>query len=213
MLGALAIRAVWCLAERFRHRCALPTSHAVLTDALGFRIHSTCRDIAATVFLEPDRLAAGSSSRLFCFLENYSSRQRIAHLRIGPHHELGLPQPHVIALRLAAGQAAVYVLPLAAASTLPPGEHDIPVTLKVHKPTGTGVRLPGTRRHLYDLWTIHFAAPFTITETSAGPVSASEPSPPEAARFLTLASVSEKESHFDALEAMVTSGTSDQHSS
>ena len=196
VFGAVAIRAIICLVEHFRHRASLPRLHAVLTDALAFRIHCTCRDVAATVFLDSDNLSAGTATRLLCFVENYASRRRVARFRIGPHSALGLPAAHAVDLQLAAGQAAVYVLPLVVAATLLPGEHDLPVTLQVRKPTGTGVRLPGARRHLHDLWTVHFAAPFTV----AAGVAAPAPVPSELPRFLALASVSENRTRLDALQ-------------
>ena len=194
--GAIAVRAGACVAEHFRHRAALPRLHAVLADVLAFRIHCTCRDVAATAFFDPDTVAAGSAARLLCFLENYASRQRIVHLRIGPHPALGLTEPHTVELRLAPGQAAVYVLPLVVSRSLAAGEHDLPVTITTHKPDGTGARLPGARRHLYDLWTVHLAAPFTVaTDASAPALALNEPP-----RFLSLASVSDKEPRLDALQ-------------
>ncbi|HWA85708.1 MAG TPA: hypothetical protein VG710_05765 [Opitutus sp.] len=195
VFGAVAARSIACLVEHFRHPTSLPRLHAVLGDVLAFRIRSTCRDVAATVFFDSDKPAAGSATRLLCFVENYASRQRVARFRIGPHPALGLAAAHVVDLHLAAGQAAVYVRPLSVAAALAPGEHDLPVTLQVQKPTGTGVRLPGSRRHLYDLWTVHFAAPFTVSDIAAQPSAASEPP-----RFLTLASASEKQPRLDALQ-------------
>lgn len=195
LCGVIALRAGGCVLEHVRHRERLPRLHAVLTDVLAFRIHCTCRDVAATAFFDPDDIAAGSATRLLCFLENYASRQRVVHLRIGPHPALGLDEVHAVDLRLAAGQAAVYVLPLVVSRSLPSGEHDLPVTLAVTKPGGTGARLPGARRHLYDLWTVHFAAPFTVAAASAPTLALNE-----APRFLSLASVSEKEPRLDALQ-------------
>lgn len=196
LFGALAVRAAWLVADRLRHRDDLPASHAVLTDHLAFRIHCTCRDVAATVFFDPDQVPAIGPVRLLCFLENYASRQRLARLQIGPHPALGLTEPHVVDLRLSAGQAAVYVLPLVITRPLPAGDHDLPVTLTVRKPTGTGVRLHGTHRHLYDLWTVRYVAPFTAT--TAVPTASSSGSA-ELPRFLSLASVGEKSPRLDAL--------------
>lgn len=206
-LGAVAARAVWCLVDRFRHRCSLPRSHAVLTDGLGFRIHCTCRDVAATVFFDPDALTPGAGTRLLCFLENYASRQRIACLHIGPHPRLGLAEPLHVSLRLAAGQAAVYVVPLAVAPSLPAGEHDIPVMLRVRKPTGTGVRLPNTRRHVYDLWTVHLAVPFTVAAPTGATASTPVVAPrPDRAQFISLASISEPAARLDAIQSAVSAG-------
>jgi hypothetical protein len=206
--GGAALRAAWCIIERFRHHAALPRSHAVLTGALAFDIHSTCRDVAATVFFDPDGVQPGALTRLYCFVENYASRWRRARFRIGPHPGLGLNEEHCISLALAAGQAAVYALPLGVAATLGAGEHDLPVTLQVDKPNGTGARLPGSRRHLYDLWTVHFAVPFTVDAALAD-----KPTPAGVTvgkgRCLSLASVSEPEPRLDALHTLV-AGNPDQ---
>jgi len=201
--GAAALWACWCLIEHFRHHALLPRSHALLTGALAFDIRSTCHDVAATVFLDPDSLVTGAPAQLLCFVENHASRRRTARFRIGPHPGLGLHQEHDVALQLAAGQAAVYALPLVIAPALPAGEHDLPITLHVDKPTGTGVRLPGARRHLYDLWTVHFAVPFTLTPATGGlPVPAAFSR--GEARFLSLASVSESKPRLAVLQALVT---------
>lgn len=199
LLGAAALWACWCLIERWRSRDTLPRSHSILGSALAFELRCTCRDVAATMFFDPDQLAPGSSTQLLCFVENYASRRRVAQLRIGPHAGLGLPNVFTVALSLAAGQAAVYALPLSAAPTLTPGQHDLPITLTVDKPAGTGARLPGAPHHLYDLWKMHVAAPFTVVTDAAAP-HASVPRPP---RFVALASVSEKEPRLAALTAVV----------
>ncbi len=208
LFGGTALWAAWCIIERFRHHAALPRSHAVLTGALGFDIHSTCRDVAATVFFDPDCVRPGAMTQLCCFVENYASRRRIARFRIGPHAGLGLNAEHCVSLTLATGQAAVYALPLGVAATLGAGEHDLPVTLQVDKPTGTGVRLPGSRRHLYDLWTVHFAVPFTVDAALAD-----KPAPAGVTagqgRCVSLASVSEPEPRLAALHALV-EGNPDQ---
>ncbi|HEY0944770.1 MAG TPA: hypothetical protein VGD81_05865 [Opitutaceae bacterium] len=202
VLGAAAGWAAWCLLERYRHRAPLARSHAVLAGALGFEIHCTCRDVAATVFFDPDRPARGTSTRLLCFLENYASRRRVARLCIGPHRHLGLAQPLRVSLALAAGEAAVYALPLTIDPALAPGEHDLPVTLTVRKPAGTGLRLPGTRTHLYNLWKVRFATPFTLTPAAAEIATA--PARDRQPSFLTLASVSEPGPRFTALEELLT---------
>lgn len=208
LFGGGALWAAWCIIERFQHHAALPRSRAVLTGTLAFDIHSTCRDVAATVFFDPDGVRPGALTQLYCFVENYASRRRIARFRIGPHASLGLNEEHDVSLQLAAGQAAVYALPLGVVATLGAGEHDLPVTLQVDKPNGTGARLPGSRRHLYDLWTVHFAVPFTVDAalaekpTRAG-VTAGK------GRCLSLASVSEPEPRLAALHALV-EGNPDQ---
>jgi hypothetical protein len=199
VFGASSLWAWWCLIERWREHSALPRSHAMLTGTLAFDIRSTCRDVAATVFFHPDACAPNTPTQLLCFVENYASRRRVAHFRIGPHAGLGLHKPATVSLALAAGQAAVYALPLSAASSLAPGEHDLPITLKVDKPAGTGARLPGAPRVPYDLWTVHFAAPFTLG-AAAGENASSDRAQP---RFLTLASASLPDVQLDALEQLV----------
>jgi hypothetical protein len=211
LFGGAALWAAWCIIERFRHHGTLPRSHAVLTGVLAFDIRNTCRDVAATVFFVPDCMRPGAVTDLYCFVENYASRRRIAHFRIGRHAGLGLNEEHRVSLALAAGQAAVYVLPLGLAPALHAGEHDLPVTLQVDKPTGTGVRLLGPRRHLYDLWTVHFAAPFAVAAAAAD-----KPAPASltlgSAHYVSLASVSDPKPRFDALCALV-AGHPDQTAS
>ena len=203
ILGAASLYAVWCLLEHLRHRVKLPASHAVLAGTLGFEIHCTCHDVAATVFFLPDEAAAGSTTRLLCFLENYASRQRLAVFQIGPHPLLGLKDTRRVSLKLAAGQAALYSLPLTFSPETPAGEHDLPVMLQVKRPAGTGMRLPGARRHLYDIWTCRFAAPFTATPPSATPV-AKPFAASSTAEYITLASVSKPTARLDQLTALLT---------
>lgn len=162
LFGFIAAKAVWSLFDRMRCQRELPRSHAVLTDHLGFRIDFTCHDVAMTAFLNPDAVTAGEAAKLLCFFENGASRQRVAVLDIGPHSKLGLEEPCRVRLHLAAGQAALYAMPLRLAADIAAGEHDLPVTLRIEKPTGTGVLLPGVRRYVHNLWTVHFAAPFTV---------------------------------------------------
>ena len=202
ILGAASLYAVWCLLEHVRHRVKLPASHAVLAGTLGFEIHCTCHDVAATVFFLPDETVAGSNTRLLCFLENYASRQRVATFQIGPHPQLGLKEIRRVSLKLAAGQAALYSLPLTLSPDIAPGEHDLPVMLQVKRPAGTGMRLPGARRHLYDIWTCRFAAPFTVT--SPGITTAAHASAPSSpAQYITLASVSETTARLEPLTALL----------
>ncbi|HEY0947688.1 MAG TPA: hypothetical protein VGD81_20565, partial [Opitutaceae bacterium] len=68
VLGALSLWACLYVFARVRHDTLLPRLPSVLTGALGFEIHCTCRDVAATVFFLPDQLSAGSSTRLLCFI-------------------------------------------------------------------------------------------------------------------------------------------------
>lgn len=199
LLGATALWACGCLIERWRSRDPLPRSHSVLAHTLAFDIRCTCRDVAATMFFDRDRLAPGSATQLLCFVENYASRHRLARLQIGPHAGLGLNAAHAVTLSLAAGETAVYALPLTTAPTLAEGEHDLPITLTVEKPSGTGARLPGTPRHLYDLWKVHVAAPFTVARDAPAPRAGATRTP----HYVSLASVSETEPRLAALAALV----------
>lgn len=194
LLGAIAFLgaasyACWCLIEHARSGGSAFRSHLVLTGTLAFDIRCTCRDVAATVFFEPDQIAAGTTSQLLCFVENYACRRRIARFRIGPHAQLGLSHATEVALELAPGQAAVYALPLTVSPSLPPGEHDLPIELKVDKPNGIGARLPNAPRHLHDLWKVHFAAPFIVPADTAANATRPSSAPVLRPRFLSLASV------------------------
>ncbi len=204
LIGFVCIAIFAAVRLLVRRRCheTLPASRDVLTGALGFELHYTCRDVAATVFLHPDHVTPGHPTQVLCFVENYASRQRIACFRIGPHPELGLPAAHSVALHLAAGQAAVYILPLEVNRTLSPGAHDLPVTLCVQNPAGDGFRLPGTSRRLHDLWSVRFAAPFTLPQHGAEPDTVT-PSL-GAARYLSLAAVDSPTLHLEALESVLT---------
>lgn len=195
----LALIAALRLIARFRCHETLPASPDALAGVLGFELYCTCRDVAATVFLHPDHLHPGQSTQLLCFVENYASRQRVAHFRIGPHPALGLTAVHTVALHLAAGQAAVYILPLTVQPGLTPGAHDLPVTLSVQKPAGDGIRLPGVYRRLRDLWCVRFAAPFTVPHHGGEQAAAS--SAPGAPRYLTLAAAGAPAPRFETLES------------
>lgn len=203
LFAALAVLFAARVVERARHREPLPRARAVLPDVLGFRLRCTCRDVGPAVFLLPDSVPAGGRTRLFVFLENYASRRRVARVRIGPHPLLGLPAPVELGLALAPAQAAVLVFPLAVSALLPPGEHDLPVTLCVAEPTGSGLRLPGAPRHLYDLHTVHYAAPLTVSSASAASGGAPSPAGLTPARFITLAGAGQEEPDFAELERVV----------
>ncbi len=198
--SAAALWALWDLIGRFRGHAAAQRSHAGLTDVFGFDIICTCRDVAATVFFDPDSLAAGSATRVLFFFENYASRQRIVQFRFGPHAALGLDEAQTCSLLLAAGQAAVYVLPRAVAPVAVPGEHDLPVTLRVESPTGAGLRLPVGRHHLHDLRTVHFAAPFTLGNASTSPAPAAVSEKP---RYVSLASLGEPAPRLELLASVL----------
>jgi hypothetical protein len=74
--------------------------------------------------------------------------------------------------------------------------------LRAVKPHGTGARLSGPSHRLYDLWTVRFAAPFTVTAPSAdaAPLVATQPAE---SSYLTLASVSEAAPQLDRLEKLI----------
>ena len=108
----------------------------------------------------------------------------------------------MVRLHLAAGQAAVYALPLRLSKEMPAGEHDLPVTLKVECPQGTGLRLPGSRRH-HDLWTVHFAVPISVDDAARPEATVS---PEATASYLSLASVSRKTPDPAALETLLRDG-------
>ncbi|WP_415910124.1 hypothetical protein [Oleiharenicola sp. Vm1] len=188
LLGGVALWACWMVIMRLRDRTPRRSSHAVLADVLGFEILCTCRDVAATTFLAPDNLQLGARTTLLIFVENYASRRRVAHLDIGPHQALGLGERQYVSLELAAGQAAVFSLPLTVTANASPGEHDLPITLQVERPNGTGLRLRASHRHLHDIWKMHFAVPFTLVpQTGAAPDAVRSTGEP---RFIGLASLS-----------------------
>jgi len=191
--------ALFCLFRRLRLKEEALRSHAVLTDHLGFRIDFNCHDVAMSAFLDPDTLPAGSPVRLLCFLENQASRSRIAHLQVGPAPLLGLDAPHHVDLALSAGQATVYALPLASLPECPIGDHDLPIALRITKPTGDGLLLPGAKVRLHNLWTVHYATPYTVQGQAQNPASSEETQPV----YLSLASVSAPAPQLQALETLL----------
>lgn len=201
ILGLLLV--VWRFVTLLKHQGQLPRSHSVLADHLGFRIDFTCHDVAMAAFLYPDELSAGSDAKLLCFVENYSSRQRIADFIIGPHPKLGLQEARKLCLHLAAGQAAVHLLPLKIASDMAPGTHDLPISLRIRKPTGTGNLLPGAKRHLHNLWSVHYATPFKILEKDASTPAAAANAQALNAQYLSLGSVSEQAPRFEELQSFL----------
>jgi len=200
LLFVLALAgALFCLKRRLRLKGEAPRSHAVLTDHLGFRIDFSCHDVAMSAFLDPDTLPAGGPVRLLCFLENQASRSRIVHLQIGPAPLLGLTAPHQVALMLSAGQAAVYALPLVCLPASTEGNHNLPIALSISKPTGDGLLLPGVKARLHNLWTVHYATPYSVE----GTVSDLMQSQTSEATYLSLASISEPAPRLEALEALL----------
>ncbi|MFH1496284.1 MAG: hypothetical protein ABII82_00525 [Verrucomicrobiota bacterium] len=200
VFGLPALWWCWCARQAFRAHASLPRSHAVLTGALGFDVICTCRGIAPAVFFHPDKGASGADLRLFVFLENYTSRQRVVEVRIGPHPGLGLPVVQSVRLHLAAGQATTYRWPLRAEPSLVAGMHDLPVVLRVRLPQGVGQWLPGARYHLYDIWHTRLAVPFALEPAAAAP-STGPLTPPA---YVTLATLGDNAPHLERLESIIT---------
>ncbi|WP_043584239.1 hypothetical protein [Geminisphaera colitermitum] len=205
IVGALSLWGWWCVIQGLRDttKDKLPRSHSLLVGHLGFDLVCTSRGVAATAFICPDTLAPGATSKLLIFFENYASRQRLVHTRISHHPDLGLPDRQYPKFHLAAGQAAVYVFPFRASTGIKPGYHQLPVCIHVTRPNGRGLRLPDSRRHLYDIRSVRFAAPLLIEGTPLPPDTTPLPAP----EFITLARVTDKEPRFDALETLLPSST------
>ncbi|EIP99234.1 hypothetical protein OpiT1DRAFT_03746 [Opitutaceae bacterium TAV1] len=202
LAGALSLWGWLCVIRALRDKSVLPRSHSVLAGVLGFNVICTSRGVAATAFVYPDVLPPGGTARLLVFLENYASRQRVVHARISHHPGLDRPVRDYLDFHLAAGQAAVYELPVRATAELTPGFHTLPVRICVSRPNGKGVRLPGSRRHLYDIWRVRFAAPFEYKPDLPPAPATTEPLP--APRFLSLASVSAPRPDLEILRKLVT---------
>lgn len=201
IIGLLSLWGWWCVIQGLRDttKGKLPQAHCLLVGHLGFDLVCTSRGVAVTAFICPDSLAPGAASRLLIFFENYSSRQRIVHTRISHHPGLGLADRQYPKFHLAAGQSAVYVMPFRATADIKPGYHRLPVRIHVTRPNGRGLRLPGSRRHLYDIHRVRYAAPFLI-EGQPVPVDTTPLPPP---KFISLASVSDPEPRFEALEKLI----------
>ncbi len=191
-LGAPSLWGWWCTWQVWADKSVLPRSHSLLAGALGFDIPCASKRVAVTAFFFPDRVRAGKETRLLIFLENYASRQRIVHVRILCPPALGLgEETKELHLHLAAGQAAVYELPV---RPCPGAEeiHRVPVVIQASAPNGHGLRLPGARRSLYDIRRFRYAVPLTVeggrTGREGNDAGAKEiPSP----AYRTLASVDE----------------------
>lgn len=194
----LAARGFWSVFSAWRAtRQDAPYSHSVLAGELGFDLLCTCRDVVAAAFFLPDSTPRGGTMRLLVFLENYASRHRIVNLRLGHLPGIGRPEATITRLRLAAGQAAVYCLPVRVHPDITPGNHRLSVRLWMNCPTGAGQRLPGSRRHMFDARMIRIAAPFDVAE-NAEPAGAL-PAP----RYISLASISEAQPRMGKLHAIV----------
>jgi hypothetical protein len=169
----------------------MPRSHSLLAGTLGFDFVCTSKKVAVTAFFFPDKIQAGTDTKLLIFLENYASRQRVVNIRILRHTGLGLPKKQNLRLHLTAGQAAVYEMPVRVAADISPGPHSLPVVIQVDMPAGQGRRLPGARKHLYDIRRFRYAAPFDVEpapETKTTSPDTQTLPPPS---YRTLASVDE----------------------
>ena len=189
-LGAPAAYGAWSIYSAHRARVEVPRSHAVLAGELGFDLLATCRGVAATAFFVPDTVVHGGTTRLLLFLENYMSRQRIVTARFGHLPGIGRPHATIERLHLAAGQAAVYSLPVQIAPDIPAGFHRLSVTLRAEQPEGVGQRLQSARTRIRNMNTLRFAAPFEVAP--GRPIPPGEQIPLPAPRYITLASVTEK---------------------
>ena len=200
-LGIPAVRGAWSIYTTHRDRDPnAPRSHSILAGELGFDLIATCRGVAATAFFMPDTVNHGSTTRLYLFLENYMSRQRTVTARFGHLPGLGRPRATLEHLHLAAGQAAVYSFPVQVSPDIPTGNHHLTVTLRVAQPEGVGQRLQGARARIPDMRTLRIAAPFEVAQ--GRPETPSAQTPPAAPRYISLASVGEKEPDLAKLHEM-----------
>ncbi|MDR1789892.1 MAG: hypothetical protein LBR12_06100 [Opitutaceae bacterium] len=197
VLGAPGLFGLWRIIAEYRGRVATPASQSVLSGELGFDILCTCRGVAATTFFQPDALVPGGTARLLLFLENYTSRQRVIVARFGHLESLGRPRQTYARLHLAAGQTAVYALPVVSTEDIEPGFHRLSVTLRAELPTGYGQRLAGARRHAHDMLTVRFAAPFEVKTPPVTAAAAPADAPGQAAapRYIALSSAGKPDVH------------------
>jgi hypothetical protein len=197
-LGGPAVYGAWCIYTTHRDRVDnAPRSHNMLAGELGFDLIATCRGVAATAFFMPDSMVHGGATRMLLFLENYMSRQRVVTARFGHLPGIGRPSATLEHLHLAAGQAAVYCLPVQAGADIASGFHRLSVTLHVHQPEGVGQRLQGARARIPYMNILRFAAPFEVEQ--GRPETPSQHIPLPAPRYISLASISEKEPDLDKL--------------
>ena len=197
-LGAPAAYGAWCIYTTIRDRNPnAPPSHNILAGELGFDLLATCRGVAATAFFMPDSVVHGGATRLYLFLENTMSRQRVVTARFGHLPGIGRPQATLENLHLSAGQAAVYVLPVQVGLDIPGGFHRLSVTLRVDQPEGVGQRLQGSRTRIPYLNILRFAAPFEVAQ--GRPETPTQHPPLPAPRYISLASVTEKDPDLEKL--------------
>lgn len=190
VLGIPCALSVWSIfrANRDYNRHP-PQSHSILAGELGFDLLSTTRGVAATAFFAPDAIVHGGTTTLLLFMENYTSRQRIVKARFGHLPGIGRPEATFVRLHLAAGQAAVYEMTVRATADISTGNHRLSVMLDVEQPEGAGQRLPGARKHMYDVLIARFAAPLEIV--TGRPESLENDAPLPAPRYHLIASASE----------------------
>ncbi len=196
-LGIPCVYGVWSIYRTHADRVDVPRSHVVLAGELGFDLLATCRGVAATAFFAPDSVVHGGETRLFLFLENYMSRHRIVTARFGHLPGIGRPEATYVTLRLAAGQAAVYVMPVRMRPDIASGFHRLSVQVTVEQPAGVGQRLRAARTRIRDMSMLRFAAPFELATGRPEAIAPQKELPKP--RYISLASVSEKEAAIERL--------------
>ncbi|MDR1010191.1 MAG: hypothetical protein LBM04_03505 [Opitutaceae bacterium] len=196
-LGLPCVYGIWSIHASYRDRVAAPKSHNVLAGELGFDLLATCRGVVATAFFVPDSLGRSGHTALYLFLENYMSRHRVVHVRFGHLPCIGRPEATYETFHLAAGQAAVYTMPVRAKPDIATGYHRLSVQITVDQPAGVGQKLAGARLRIHDMHKLRFAAPF---ELAAGRPETTEDQPAlPKPRYVSLASISEKEPNIERL--------------
>ncbi|MDF9826589.1 hypothetical protein M2447_000670 [Ereboglobus sp. PH5-10] len=200
-LGAPCVYGIWCIYRSYRDRVDAPKSHNVLAGELGFDLLATCRGVAATAFFVPDSLVRSGSTTFFLFLENYRSRQSVVTVRLGHLPDIGRPEATYTKFHLAAGQAAVYAMPVRTNANILTGFHRLSVQITVEKPTGFGQKLSGTRMRIPSMRKLRMAVPF---ELAAGrPEETNQQAELPKPRYVSLASISEKEPTIERLHELV----------
>ena len=202
VFGLLGLWGIWCIAESLIHDVSkdkAPFSHSLLAGELGFDLPFTCGNVAMTAFFMPDKISPGGRTTLMLFMENYSSRQRAVHVRVGRLPSLNRMEREMLHLKLAAGQAAVYVLPMRAAMDITPGDHRLTLTILVNTVTGEGQRLSRARTRFLNIKKCRLATPIEVLEKPADMDTTPLPAP----RYLTLASINEKAPNIEVLEEII----------
>lgn len=201
-LGAPCIYGIWCIYRSYRDRVDAPKSHNVLAGELGFDLLATCRGVAATAFFVPDSLVRSGSTTFFLFLENYRSRQSVVTVRLGHLPDIGRPEATYTKFHLAAGQAAFYVMPVRTNANILTGYHRLSVQITVERPTGFGQKLVGTRARIHSMSRLRMAVPFELT-AGRPPEQGDVVVEPRKPRYVSLASISEKEPDTERLYELV----------